>query len=141
MQDSSSLSLLKLLSSSALAILIVCAMACGGGAKQTTNGATGPVPKGPPGVDYRASCEFQQTGICVDVFTDGKVDANGALPAGCTPLNASCIREKVKGLCKLERQTASGRVYSEQIFYSSPAGRQVTETCINHSGRLVRYDY
>ena len=38
----------------------------------------GPIPKGPPGVDYRASCEFKGTGICVDVFTDRGLDARQA---------------------------------------------------------------
>ncbi|MCR9144700.1 MAG: hypothetical protein NXI24_20850 [bacterium] len=103
--------------------------------------SSGPIPKGPPGVDYRASCEFQRTGVCVDVFTDGGIDAKSALPDGCTPLGASCIRKKVKGLCKLEKKRGSGRVYSEHLFYHSMAGRAVTEHCINNSGRLVRYDY
>lgn len=122
-------------------------MACASGAAQSSSGAvdgtqsSGPIPKGPPGVDYRASCEFQQTGVCVDVFTDGGIDAKSALPAGCTPLNASCIRKKVKGLCKLEKKGSQGRVYSEHLFYTHQAGRSVTEACINNSGRLVRYDY
>ncbi|MEQ9364690.1 MAG: hypothetical protein RIF32_10620 [Leptospirales bacterium] len=122
--------------------------ACSTGAQQSAGPAesdgpatAGPIPQGPPGVDYRASCEFQQTGVCVDVFTDGGIDAKTALPAGCTPLSASCIRQKVKGLCKLEQRRDAGRVYSEHLFYSSMAGRAVTEHCINNSGRLVRYDY
>ena len=130
--------------------LVLCAgvgtlLYCGGGAAQSggSNPTSTPtnVPAGPPGVDYRASCEFQNTGVCVDVFTSGGLDAASALPQGCTRLNDSCRRDTVKGLCKLEQQRGAARVYSEHLFYHSVAGRQVTELCINNSGRLVRYDY
>ncbi len=127
-------------------LLLILSGACASGAEQSGGPdgearPAGPIPQGPPGVDYRASCEFQRTGVCVDVFTDGGIDAKSALPDGCTPLNASCIRKKVKGLCKLENKRAGGRIYSEHLFYTSMAGRAVTEKCINNSGRLVRYDY
>lgn len=132
-----------------LAVVLCCglpalALSCGSSPDSGANAnpaIRGPIPEGPPGVGYRASCEFKATGICVDVFTDGGLDARQAYPRGCTPLQVTCSRKQVIGLCKIERRQSGARVYSERIFYSRAAGRKVTEDCINNSGRLVRYDY